>query len=113
MATTDVSDELWTEFHRLVNMTSRELLEWMRSESAGEVAEELPDAAGTDDGQAVAAILGKRRADLTAHDIAVMERVVSVVRSERGDEELEPTAGDAAWRHRLMSLGHDPLKPVE
>lgn len=21
-------------------------------------------------------------------------------------------AGDAAWRHRLMSLGHDPLKPV-
>ena len=24
----------------------------------------------------------------------------------------EPTAGEAHWRHRLMSMGHDPLKPV-
>ena len=113
MANTDVSDELWDEFHRVVNMTSRELLEWMRSESAGEVTEELPDAAGTQDGQAVAAILGKRRVDLTPHDAAVMERVVDIVHREHGDQELEPTAGDAAWRHRLMSVGHDPLKPVE
>jgi hypothetical protein len=113
MATTEVSDELWTEFHRVVNMTSRELLDWMRAESAGEVAEQLPDAAGTEHGQAVAAILGKRRADLTAHDVTVMETVVDTVHRERGDQELEPTAGDATWRHRLMSLGHDPLKPVE
>lgn len=113
MATTDVSDELWTEFHRVVNMTSRELLDWLRSESANEAAEELPDASGSEEGQAVVAILGKRRADLTGHDVTVMERVVDVVHRERGEEELEPTAGDAAWRHRLMSLGHDPLKPVE
>ena len=94
-------------------MTSRELLDWMRSESANETAEELPDASGTEEGRAVVAVLGKRRADLTGHDIAVMERVVDAVHRERGNEELEPAAGEAAWRHRLMSLGHDPLKPVE
>lgn len=52
-------DELWNEFHRVVNMTSRELEEWLRTRSAA------PDA-----------------------------------------------AGDAGWRHRLMSIGHDPLKPA-
>jgi hypothetical protein len=26
---------------------------------------------------------------------------------------MEPTAGDEAWRHRMMTIGHDPLKPVK
>ncbi len=54
-----VDDTLWDEFHSLVNMTSRELRDWL----------------ATDDG-------------------------------------TEPTAGQAAWRRRLMRMGHDPLKPV-
>ena len=56
-------------------------------------------------------ILGKRRTDLTEHDAATMRRVVERVRAERGDDP-EPTAGQAAWRRRLMRIGHDPLKPV-
>lgn len=48
---------------------------------------------------------------VTDADIGVMEAVVGTIRAERGDEP-EPTAGDAAWRHRLMSLGHDPLRPT-
>jgi len=64
----DVDDEMWDEFHRVVNMTSRELSEWLRTRDAGEDGEELPDRAGTPTGQRVLAILGKRRADLTTHD---------------------------------------------
>ena len=56
-------------------------------------------------------ILGKRRGDLTEDDVRVMRRVVERVRAQRRDD-LEPTAGDAAWRHKLMSLGHDPLTPT-
>jgi Protein of unknown function (DUF3140) len=107
----DVDDELWDEFHRVVNMTSRELADWLRTRDAGEDAEELPDQAGTPTGQQVLAILGKRRQDLTPHDTDVMRRVVDRVHSQRRDD-LEPTAGQAGWRHRLMSLGHDPLKPA-
>lgn len=110
MARTPVSDELWDEFHTVVNMTSRELDEWLRLQSAGEETEPLPDQAGPPTGQQVAHILSKRRADLTAGDIEVMEAVIGTVRAERG-EDLEPQAGDDAWRHRLMNLGHDPLKP--
>jgi hypothetical protein len=61
-------------------------------------------------GRQVLAVLGKRRTDLTAEDAAVMRAVVDRIRTQRG-EEPEPTAGSAGWRHSLMSLGHDPLKP--
>jgi hypothetical protein len=111
MAETHVDDELWEQFHEAVNMTSRALADWLRESEAGTDAEQLPDRAGPGVGRQVLAVLGQRRADLTPDDAAVMAGVVDRVRNQRGDEP-EPTAGDAAWRHRLMDLGHDPLKPA-
>ncbi len=111
MAQDKVSDELWTDFHTVVNMTSRELNEWLRTQAATEDAEALPDQAGRSLGQRVSAILAKRRSDLTDDDIAALGKVVETVRRERRDD-LEPTAGDDHWRRRLMDIGHDPLKPV-
>jgi tetrahydromethanopterin S-methyltransferase subunit H len=84
MARTKVSDEVWYGFHQVVNMTSRELEEWLRTESAGERTEAMPDQAGNPVGAQVVHILGKRRADLTDDDIEVMVAVT----------------------------GHDPLKPA-
>jgi hypothetical protein len=107
----EVDTGLWDEFHRVVNMSSRELLEWLRTRSAGEEVEQMPDKAGTPTGQRVLEILQKRRVDLTEDDERVMRKVVDRVHAERRDD-LEPTAGDANWRHRLMSIGHDPLKPI-
>lgn len=104
-------DALWDEFHTVVNMTSRELEEWLRTRSAGQDAEALPDEAGTERGRHVLAVLGKRKTDLTADDVAIMRSVVEQVRAQRR-EDLEPTAGQAPWRHRLMTVGHDPLKPA-
>lgn len=115
MAESPISDELWEEFHRLVNMTSRELRDWLATAASGEGSEALPDQAGTDLSRAVLEILGKRRTDLTEGDVETIDEVVEMIRSVRGVEDaeaLEPTAGDAAWRRRLMALGHDPLKPV-
>ncbi len=106
-----IEDELWDEFHRVVNMTSRELDDWLRTRDAGEDAEQFPDQAGTPTGREVLAVLRKRRGDLNAEDAHVIRRVVDRVHAQRRDD-LEPTAGQAAWRHRLMSIGHDPLRPA-
>ncbi|EHR62421.1 DUF3140 domain-containing protein [Saccharomonospora cyanea] len=105
------TDELWDEFHRVVNMSSRELSEWLRTRSATPEEEELPDRAGPQLGRRVLEILGKRKTDLVDDDVDVMQRVVDRVHGQRRDD-LEPTAGDANWRHRLMTIGHDPLKPA-
>lgn len=111
MAETRVDDELWDEFHRVVNMTSRELRDWLAVQGAEEETEEVPDRAGSHLGHRVVDILGKRRSDLTPDDVDVMEQVVDRVTGQRR-EDLEPTAGEAAWRRRLMNIGHDPLKPA-
>ena len=113
MAQTQVSDELWQDFHTVVNMTSRELEEWLRTEDSRESAEALPDQAGGEGlGRRVVRILGKRRTDVTPKDAAVMREVVETVAAQR-DEQYTTKPGDAAWRHRLMDLGHDPLKPID
>ncbi|MCT2582865.1 DUF3140 domain-containing protein [Actinophytocola gossypii] len=106
-----IDEALWQEFHEVVNMTSRELSDWLRTRDADEDTEAVPDQAGTPTGQQVLHVLGKRRGDLTDDDERVMRKVVDRVRAQRR-EDLEPVAGQTAWRHRLMSIGHDPLKPV-
>ncbi|MEX0428121.1 DUF3140 domain-containing protein [Nocardioides sp. DS6] len=113
MAETIVDDLLWENFHRAVNMTSRELRDWLSVQGAGEETETEPDHAGPELGHRVADILGKRRADLTPDDVEAMRRVVNKVTDLRGGDvgEWEPTAGDDRWRRRLMNVGHDPLKP--
>ena len=111
MADTIVDEQLWEDFHRVVNMTSAELRDWLSVQGAGEETEEVPDRAGPHLGHRVLEILGKRRADVTPDDGDVMAQVVDRVTAERR-EDLEPTAGEAAWRRRLMNVGHDPLKPV-
>jgi hypothetical protein len=103
-------DALWEDFHRVVNMTSQELAAWLRVSEAGETTEPLPDQAGTPIGQHVLAILQKRRTDLTDDDLRVMLQVVDTVTAQT-DVENEPEAEETRRRHRLMTLGHDPLKP--
>lgn len=103
-------DALWENFHRVVNMTSQELAAWLRVRDADENAEPLPDEAGSPTGQHVLAILQKRRTDLTDDDIRVMYRVVDTVTAQT-ELENEPEAEDTRRRHRLMTIGHDPLKP--
>ena len=115
MAESHVSDDLWQEFHTVVNMTSRELGEWLRTDSTRENGELVdPDATLPEHelGEQVMAILGKRRTDLTPDDVDTMAVVVEQVRTLRG-EELEPESYDDDVRHLLMSFGHDPLKPPE
>ena len=103
-------DRLWDEFHHAVNMTSRELSDWLRTQSAGERAEALPTQSDLPTGEHVLRILAKRRTDLTVEDLHLMERVVERVRVERGNSD-GARAGETSWRHRLMNVGHDPLKP--
>jgi hypothetical protein len=112
MAESHVSDDLWQEFHTVVNMTSRELSDWLVAEVGADGGEPDPSLPEFEVGNAVLAILAKRRTDLTPEDVETMQTVVDQVRTLRG-EEPEPEAYDDDVRRLLMSFGHDPLKPAE
>ncbi|RZS89974.1 FliG-like protein [Motilibacter rhizosphaerae] len=104
-------DALWQEFHDLVTMDSRELREFLRSDAAGEEGEALPGQEGAL-GDSVAAVLSKRKTDLTDDDVDTMRTVVEQIRGAYPDGDTDATIDltDGAKRHWLMSLGHDPLK---
>jgi hypothetical protein len=59
----EVSDELWEDFHTVVNMTSGELEDWLRVEGAEETTEALPDQAGPHLGRRVLAIRSGSRGE--------------------------------------------------
>src|SRR3954453_16934732 len=114
MAVEHVDDELWNDFHRVVNMTSQELRDWLGTRSVeedGAVEPGTQGGVGSPTGQEGLHILGKRRTDLPKDDELVMRNVVRRV-TQQGRAALEPTAGEAHWRYRRMSRGHAPLKPV-
>ncbi|WP_129668438.1 DUF3140 domain-containing protein [Phytoactinopolyspora endophytica] len=101
-------DELWEHFHQVVNMTSRELLDWLGVEP--DLSHGPGPARRAPLGIAVANILAKRRTDLTVEDLAVMQKVVDIVDEETSEVPREFLIDDEHRRHRLMNIGHDPVR---
>lgn len=101
-------DDLWQRFHRAVNMSSRELVDWLGQEPD---LGPRPGPSGPPPlGQAVVGILGKRRTDLTGEDLAVMRKVIDVVDDETAGVTAEEVVADDRRRHRLLNVGHDALR---
>ena len=102
----------WDEFHRVVNMTSDELRIWLLTDASGEEA--FPaEGAGPGVGELgarVVDVLRKRKVDLTESDTELMVEVVDFV-EDRLENRPPNAERDEAWRHALMSVGHDPLRP--
>jgi hypothetical protein len=92
-------------------MTSPELRSWLLTSASGEEAfTPDPDLNLDELGLGVLHVLGKRRSDLTPKDAEVMSRVIGLADEWLAAPPPPGTADGAGWRHRLMSIGHDPLK---
>jgi hypothetical protein len=101
--------QVWTEFHRAVNMSSPELRDWLLARAAWN--DEYPPEPGIDLpalGERVLRLLEKRQTDVTAEDVELMREVADIVNTRLANR---PPNGvqDDPWRHSLMTLGHDPL----
>jgi hypothetical protein len=104
-------EQVWDEFHRAVNMSSEELRRWLLTDASGERAfASDPDLDIPELGRHVVRILRKRKVDVTRDDARVMRHVVDLV-SSRLAEPPRRRELDEEWRHELMRVGHDPLKP--
>jgi hypothetical protein len=104
-------DRLWDEFHSLVTMSSEELRRWLLADAAGEEAfPARPDLGLSPEGNQVLQVLGKRKLDLTDHDIGVMRRTVDQILDLLAARAAVGGPADERWRHDLMDLGHDPFK---
>jgi hypothetical protein len=99
-----------SDFRTAVNMTARELEEWLRTPESLSVGQRKPDgeSIGHASGRRIAAILRTSEPELGSDDYRHMRRVVGFIRRHRAQEPANPVT--SRWRYSLMNWGHDPLK---
>jgi hypothetical protein len=99
------------EFDEAVNMSSKELEEWLETDESKEVGQKdgASESKGHESGRRIVGILGKNNSDYTDDDIDHMRRVVSYVHRHQA-QQPQSNVEDSNWRYSLMNWGHDPLK---
>jgi hypothetical protein len=104
-------DEIWDDWQDAVNMTAKELSDWLDTPESRAVGDKSGggESTGHESGRRIVAILRARKGDLEEQDAAHMRKVVGYVHrhlAQRPSGDVSQTA----WRHSLMNWGHDPLK---
>lgn len=111
MARAEGLDEVWDDWQQAVNMTPKELEEWLGTEHSQEVGDSSGggESVGHASGRRIVEISRTRKDDLTEDDVAHMRTVVGYVHrhsAQRPDGDVT----DTRWRWSLMNWGHDPLQ---
>ena len=97
------------EFGDAVNMTRKELEDWLETEESQSVGQGNGESKGHESGRRIVKLLEKNKSDYTDDDIDHMRRVVSYVHRHQSQK----PSGDVKysnWRYSLLNWGHDPLK---
>ena len=101
------------EFADAVNMTPKELEDWLGTAESQEVGwgkEDGGESVGHESGRRIVAIKRKKQADLDDEDYAHMRKVVGYVRRHMTQGGPASDKEHSRWRYSLMNWGHDPLK---
>ncbi|PPF21983.1 DUF3140 domain-containing protein [Rathayibacter sp. AY1A7] len=112
MPTDDEKRTTRDEFHDAVNMTAKELEEWLGTDESKEVGQKPEgggESVGHESGRRIVDLLGTKQADLSDDDYAHMTKVVGYVHRHT----KQRPSGDVTetkWRYSLMNWGNDPLK---
>ena len=104
-------EQVIEEFHEAVNMSRKELEEWLETEESKEVGQKDGGgkSKGHESGRKIVEVLRKDKSDYTDEDIEHMRRVVSYVHRHQA-QRPKGAVEDSNWRYSLMNWGHDPLK---
>ncbi len=106
-------DEIWDEWGDLVNMTPKELEDFLdteESKSVGAKGEDGGESTGHASGRRILEIKDTTKGDLSDDDWSHMGKVVGYIKRHLAqggpDEDMETSD----WRYSLMNWGHDPTK---
>lgn len=95
------------EFRRAVNMTPKQMDEWLDTERSKEVGWGEGETVGHKAGRRIVEIKHKKQDDLTDDDYAHMKKVIGYVHRHMAQQPSGDIT-DTRWRYSLMNWGHDP-----
>ena len=102
-------EQVVEEFNEAVNMSRKELEEWLQADESRSVGQGDGESKGHRSGRKIVEIVGKNKSDYTEDDIDHMGRVVGYVHRHQA-QKPGGDVKDSNWRYSLMNWGHDPLK---
>jgi hypothetical protein len=106
----DDKQQVIDEFEEAVNMTPKELEEWLETEESKSVGQsDGVESKGHESGRRIVEIKRKKKSDYTDDDVEHMKRVNGYVKRHLG-QGPENDIENSKWRYSLMNWGHDPLK---
>ena len=116
--TDDDKQSLYEEFNDRVNMTPKELEEWLDTDESqdagwhGGDGDDSGESVGHESGRHILRIKRKRKAELTDDDYNHMNKVVNYINRHTAQRPDHPPSElkDMTWTHSLKNWGHDPLK---
>jgi hypothetical protein len=109
MANDDDRQQTIDEFEDSVNMTRKQLEDWLQTEESKSVGQGEGESKGHESGRKIVGILQKNKSDYTDKDLEHMKRVNAYVKRHLG-QGPKGEVEDSNWRYSLMNWGHDPLK---
>jgi hypothetical protein len=112
MANADGLDEVWDDWQQAVNMTPKELEDWLGTDDSKAVGDTHGDGESTGhaSGRRIVEILRKKKGEITDDDVAHMRKVVGYVHRHAAQGGPEDDKAHSKWRYSLMNWGNDPLK---
>ena len=108
---TEDRQQVIADFDEVVNMTAKELEEWLETDESKSVGQSdgRGESKGHESGRRIVEILQKNKSDYTDDDIGHMRSVVSYV-SRHQAQKPQGDVENSSWRYSLLNWGHDPLK---
>jgi len=89
------------EFGDTVNMTRKELEDWLGTEESQSVGQGNGESKGHESGRKIVEILSKNKSDYTDDDVEHMKKVNSYVRRHLGQGPKDNVEG-SKWRYSLV-----------
>jgi hypothetical protein len=111
MANNDDRQQVIEDFDEAVNMTAKELEDWLKTDESKSVGQSDGggESKGHESGRMIVGILGKNKSDYTDDDFDHMKKVTGYVHRHQA-QKPKGDVEDSSWRYSLMNWGHDPLK---
>ena len=104
-------DEVWVDWQEAVNMTAKQLEDWLETQESKSVGQRVDggESTGHESGRRIVKILRTSKGELADDDVQHMRKVVGYVHRHL-KQEPEGDVSETPWRYSLMNWGHDPLK---
>ena len=109
MAKDDDRQQTVDQFDEAVNMTRKELEDWLKTDESQTVGQGEGESKGHESGRKIVEILGKNKSDYKDDDLEHMKRVNGHVKRHLG-QGPNTDVEDFRRRYSPINWGHDPLK---